>query len=152
MGGHRCFNTQLHKHTLVPTSGLFLTDSSRLQSHCVFGLGEAQPTWQSFQHHHLKALTFYWQSAFLEHIDSEQRTSAQQFIKSNCVFPRSSQTFGACYTTLQDQTAVLLLWRKVSPASSDDDEPLISHGSHCLVCSLHTSPCTLPSERYLFHL
>lgn len=68
---------------------------------------------------------------------SEHRTSDQQFIKSNCVFPRSSQTFGACYKTLQDPTSVLLLLRKSSP-TSPDYEPQLSHGSHCLECSLDT--------------
>ena len=69
---------------------------------------------------------------------SEQRTTAQQFIKSNCAFLRSSQTFGACYTTLQDQTSVILLSRKASPSIPDFDELLISHGNHCLEGSVDT--------------
>lgn len=55
----------------VPTSGLFLTDFSDF-SHTVWP-GRSTTPWQSCQHHHLKGLTFYWPSAFFEHIDSPNR-------------------------------------------------------------------------------
>lgn len=41
-------------------------------SHTVWP-GRSTTPWQSCQHHHLKGLTFYWQSAFFEHIDSPNR-------------------------------------------------------------------------------
>ena len=125
-------------------SGLFLTFSD---FSCTVCWPRRRVTrWHGYQQHHLKGLFFLFFCFFFlmaEHILwtywlSEQRTSAQQFIKSNCVFLRSSQTFGACYTTLQDQTSVLLLWRKASPSSPDFDKPLIPRGNHCLESSLST--------------
>lgn len=68
MGGHRCFNTVPQTH---PSSDKWAISDwgLRLQSHCVWP-GRRATHWQSCQQQHLNGVTFYWQSAFSEHIDS----------------------------------------------------------------------------------
>lgn len=148
---------QVLQHTVPQThlnsdKWLFLTDPFRLQSHCAFGLGEGQPRWQGCQHHHLKGLTFYWQSASPEHIDSPNREhQPNDLLKAIvcflCLAKHLVHVIQPCKNKLQSyffeenllQLAQILmnLWFPMAT----------------IVWNVHwTLNHVLPCERYLFHL
>lgn len=114
--------------------------------------GRSQPTWQRGRHHHLKALTFYWQNAFLEHIDSLNREhQPNNLLKAIVCFLGLAKhlvhVIQPCKTKFltyffeekfpQPAQMMMNLWFPMAATA------------WCVHCTLHH---VLPSERYLFHL
>lgn len=114
--------------------------------------GRRATHWQGRQQHHLKGLSFYWQSAFLEHIDSLNREhQPNNLLKAIVCFLGLAKhlvhVIQPCKTKLQSY-----FFEKKLPQLGQIMINLWFPMATTLWNGRWTLNHVLPSERYFFHL